>query len=357
MLTSDWCPTNCLKIVNVIENKSQQGFVLVSVLWLTVFMFAFAAFLGFYADQQLRHAGQIKDRVLSSLTEHANERTLIFLFATRPAAREGLLLDEELRIKLDDTQYVGLGEDMYFSVQDYGGLVPLNAGNSYHLSYLLESFGASQTTRVLLIDALQDYIDNNDTPRLNGKEAAAYRIRNMQLPSNEYLKTTVELRRVIGWDEWFDERPEFDLLWLSTNWRSRLNLNSAPIELLNRVLPLGQTDIQSLATRRSRRPFTDMSDVNQVLNFRARLDEEYFTFLPGNKMRFSLFSARTGRMAVLAVTFTPMSLTSSFEIDYRYDLERGFDIAGSATEIASKYFPRQHSSAEERVRLSVGRIY
>lgn len=325
--------------------KLQRGFVLVSTIWLTLIMFVLAGFLSVYANSQLEAALVSNARIKDNMDRLSLEQTLLFLLSTRKANRDGYLVsdslveDEDEIIRLDGTLYIGPGETFY-AVNDSSGLIGVNAANSYHLINLLIEMESSGLRREALVNALQDYIDDDNRPRINGKEAPAYRVEKLREPANEYLSTVEEIHFVFGWRDWLDSNSEFNLNWLSTNWRSRININAVPEALLTRLLPIGLEEQELLIQRRKVKPFKSVSDLYEVLDLRANLDDDYFTFLPSQEIRIQIFSAHSSAVTTMLVRFTPQSVQEPWVVNHRYQLEHREDFSRAVGAVAGKYFDR-----------------
>lgn len=323
------------------DRRSQSGFILVATIWLTLIVFVLAGLFSFYANQQLDKAVISKQRAKEQLDSFSLENTLLYTFSTNSVNRAGLLLDGgENTLRLDGTVYRGVG-DLLFSVNDYAGLVGLNSANSKHLEELLKVYETDGLKRAALLAALADYIDQDDRPRLAGREAAAYRVASMPGPSNEYLKSTRELYRVYGWREWLLAHPDFDVdTWLSTNWRSRLNVNTASEVLVEKVLPLSESEKSKFLQRRRQNPYRNIGDLNEVTNLRTELDEDFYTFFPIHEVRFRILSENNRKISTFVVFFNPMSVSAPWEIDHRYQIENSRGSRESSWALASEYFDR-----------------
>lgn len=305
-------------------------------------MLSFAGLFGLYADGKYLMAVKSKQRVVDTLDMFATEQTFLFTFATSLANREGIVLGEEETgdyIRLDGTPYQGFG-NIVFQVNDYAGLVGLNSSNNYHLENLLTSYESSALRRDALLHALYDYTDLDDDPRLSGREAAAYRVARLAPPTNDYLRSPAEIDSVFGWHEWLSENQDFNQDWLSTNWRSRINLNTIPEDLFIRVLNLPARESERLLNRRRAKLFRNMEDIEDVLNFAASLDGDYFTFLPGDEVRLKVYSTNSQRVITTAIRFTPFRLSSAWEVDYRYQSELDYDSRKPAGTVAKDVFTR-----------------
>jgi len=325
----------------VVNASKEQGFVLVASIWLTMILLLLAGLFSSYAETKFDEALKAKVRTQERVDSYTTEELLLYLLATGVADRDGLSTDAEgsEHVKLDGTQYAGMGET-FFRVNDIGGLVGVNSLNNFHLSIVLSGHESNPLVRDGLLDSLYDYIDIDDDPRLSGRESAAYRVADLAPPPNDYLRTPEELRRVFGWEAWLHDNPEVDLAWFSPNWRSRLNLNTVPDDLMQHVLPLPETESELLLNARRAKPFKDFSEVERLLNMRSNLDADFYTFLPLDRVRIRIYSNNNEKLQIVDVTNTPLSITAPWTIESRYQSERHFNIGRTAGSVAAEFFSR-----------------
>lgn len=85
--------------------------------------------------------------------------------------------------------------------RDASGLVSLNSINPSLLLPLLEATGATPQEARVLIAALIDYTDPDNTRRQYGAESFDYEIRELPPPPNAPLRSYEELGSVLGWRE------------------------------------------------------------------------------------------------------------------------------------------------------------
>jgi len=327
----------------LIADSKQSGFVLASSIWLILIMLVFSGLFGFYASEQLSKAYSSKERIKESLDRLATEQTLIFLIATNKKTIEGLQLQgaEGGELKLDGSRYQGFGK-VSFSLNDYYGLIGLNAIPNHNLNQLLASFERDKKTRQSLTDALFDYIDLDKFKRLNGQEASGYKSSGLPVPPNNYLKSAQELRSVYGWQEWLEAHPEFDTdIWLSTNWRSNINANTMPEALVRRILPVTQREADRFIARRRTKPFRSLEDMSSVLGPRVALDDDYYSLIPGGDVQVRIFSTNNRKSSTIGIVSTPLSIKSPWVIDYRYQSERNSELSKSTRDGATQYFKRE----------------
>lgn len=319
---------------------------LVASIWLVLAMLVVAGVFGVYVAIQVEQARKAKVRTAESLDWIATEQTLLYLFAVNGMTRRGLTVGGEkpATIRLDGTRYLGFG-DTTFSVDDYGGLVGVNVYNNLHLRQVLDSYSMADSARNELLDNLYDYIDLDTLVRLNGYEAIGAKNSDFS-PANEFIKSVPELRNVLGWEAFLDSHPGFAAEdWLSTNWRSRINLNTVPVSLMQRVLPITIEEAGRLVEARRQKPFRNMDSVNELLNHRVRLIEDYYTFLPTGDVRFRIHSGNSSKVSTMVVLYSPMSVRTPWVVDYRYQSERRTNRKTSPWVVAGKFFGRKPNPA------------
>jgi hypothetical protein len=334
----------------VVANRtSQAGFVLVSSIWFVLVMLVLSGLFGFYASEQMSKAKRSKLRIDDQINRLATEQTLLYVLATSASNRAGLKVNgrDGSEVKLDGTHYQSFGS-VYFAIGDKQGLIGLNTNPNYHLGRLINAFESDGLRREALLHALYDYIDINDRAHLNGREAPAYRVAGLPLPTNDHLKSPAELHRVYGWSDWLREHPDFKASdWLGAGWGSRLNVNTMPEDLIPLVLPVTSVEAKAIVGQRRVKPFRGYSDFSLFLNNRVSLADNYYGFIPSDHFRIRIFSAKNHKMSTISVLFKPLSTSSPWEIDHRYQNERDFDIAEPARVVAAEYFSRELSSSED----------
>lgn len=222
---------------------------------------------------------------------------------------------------MDSTVYQGLG-DTEFSVQDNGGLIAVNAPDVSVISNFMDRFEPDPGNRTRLISALQDYIDADDLLSLSGAEKLDYTAANMPSPTNDYLRTPLELSRVMGWRDWLVRHSEFDVQnWLSVGRFGVMNLNTMPKSLLMKYLGLSDQLTDQLIVERKTNPFRSVEDFVLRTNLLLSLDEDRYRFLPGNEMRLRIWNKGGGQARLISLQLTPNGLLGPWQVDYEYSVQ------------------------------------
>lgn len=130
------------------------------------------------------------------------------------------------------------GVSVRVRITDEGGRIGLNPPDRTQMSLLLTQMGVSQWEHDALIDALLDWIDEDDNARASGAEDDEYERMGLgRLPPNEPLRSYDDFRYIKGWaDVLFDNQGQpntnYMLLVAATSLRQSggqaINLNSAP---------------------------------------------------------------------------------------------------------------------------------
>lgn len=231
----------------------QAGFVLVLTLWILTAIAIAAAYFGARVQASLRLAGARQD-LSDALVSLSNARAeVLYRLAVTPMSAYGLG-DPPYVIKLDGRVYAESGSQT--QLQDAGGLINLNQFSDEFFVPLLGVLGAPVERHASLLDALRDYVDEDDLRRLNGAEAAQYRAAGKAgLPRNALLSTPTELYDVLGWDQerelWRDGRL-LDVVTVAGV--PRLNPNTAPLQMLMALPNVNREVAMAIIARREIEP-------------------------------------------------------------------------------------------------------
>lgn len=316
----------------------QQGFILAAVLWVLAIMLVAVGIFHAYVQRKLEIGLQAKAHIQQRLDQVSTEQTLLYILATSRLTLAGTtfkaLTQEQIQdenfsytsavgdeLWMDGTVYQGLGSSEFY-VQDNSGLISINASDQSGLSSFLDRFETDPATKTRLLSALQDYIDADDLISLSGAEKLDYAARGMPAPTNDYLRTSPELSRVMGWNEWLIAHPDFDVQnWLSVGRFSVMNLNTMPKTLLMRYLGLNEQLTDQLIVERKTNPFRSVEDFVLRTNLLLTLDEERYRFLPGNEMRLKIWNKGGSQARLISLQLTPNGLLGPWLVDYEYSVQ------------------------------------
>ncbi len=315
----------------------EQGFILAAVLWGVAIIFIVAGIFHHYVQEKIKIGIQAKEHFQQQLDLYSTEQTLLYTLSSSRVTRAGVtftrqhiteyidveegvvntdpLGDEML---LDGTSYLGLGSSAFY-VQDLMGLVALNAPDSSDLERLMANQEQNGQVWQQLLAALQDYSDANDTLRLSGAEKYEYERVGLPSPTNDLLRSEVELHRVYGWGEWLDAHPQFKWQeWLSVRRYSTMNLNSMPKSLLIAYFGLSEEIAERLVIERQKNPFMNLDDFFLRSGVSAGLTEENTRFFFGNEYQISLWNNGGGQAEMISLQLTPSGPYGPWQINYKY---------------------------------------
>lgn len=295
--------------------RREQGFVLVTTLWVLAAITLGAAFFAEQVDRA-RQLARDAQEAAQALTDMENTRAeVLFRLATMDLSIHGLGPDPALSLRLDDRAYRGTGGDVV-SLQDQRGLINLNFADREVLARVIGRFGVAAEHRDSLLDALQDFIDLDEFRRLNGAEARQYEERGLPPPMNDWLLAPQQLRAVLGWREqeglW--RSPRF-LQLVTTAPVGVFNPNTAPAEVLA-SLPGSSDEIAELVVRQRRlSPMVSWTMLGELTGQQPR-DLESVSWTPGDSIRVTQRARRIPWMLQYSVTLTPASPSAPWQIDY-----------------------------------------
>lgn len=148
------------------------------------------------------------------------------------------------------------------TVLDLNSRIDLNASDELVLKALFERlFGERRGSE--LLDALQDWKDQNDSPRPGGAEAAAYLAAgSVFVPPNRPLQRLDELTRIKGFTDSI-ANVLAPLVTIHSN--GRVNINTAPEPVVAAVTGAGSTGRTLLGIRDQLGTFGTLNDIRNSL--------------------------------------------------------------------------------------------
>jgi hypothetical protein len=306
----------------------QGGFILAMVLWMLAALAIGVGLLVLWTRERVAEATLARVEIEDRIAALSTREVLLYLASTVPVTRAGQpltpipvgelalrRLDEfggfDLRprggeLRLDDRTYLGIG-GIRFAVQDEAGLVPLALPENAPVSILLAAAGAPAASLPGLVDRLVDYADADDLRRLNGAESRDYERAGVPPPAQRPLISVRELPRVLGWHDLPSDVLGRTQDWATTAYAGALNLNTAPLPLLEAyVLDCGTVCRARLARRDdalflSGRHFEEET----ATRLRGDRDTDYRT-APSGEWRLTFWGA-AGRAWRIHVRLTPLA--------------------------------------------------
>ena len=306
-----------------IGRSLQRGFVLAATLWILAILTVTA---GYFAGrvQRARELAQRAQAHSQAMLDLSNARAeILFRIATTPFSVYGLGPTASDAIALDDRPYLAPG-DTSIRLQDNRGLLNLNVVDDDRLDRFLNVLGVPASRRAALIDALRDYVDDDDLKHLNGAETADYVAAGLPPPRNAKLVTPREARRIYGWADvpqlWKD-----DLLPRLTGTGSSfsLNPNTASWQVLATMRNMTPQAAQAIIAARKLTPIVDAGQIEALTGIRLSTDPfmpDAITF-PSESVRVTQQSRAMGWGWQYNVMLTPVSDTAPWRIDYSYRVE------------------------------------
>ncbi len=316
---------------------AQSGFILATTLWIVAAVALLAALFHGYIERQVDQAAALQQRVRESLALEATAETLRYLLATRRTTFAGLTLRPEDQggyissegfvdaspvggeLRLDGTIYQGL-QGIRFSMQDMGGLIGLNSPSGPDKMRAILTRQLSRQQALELVGALEDYIDENLTRRINGAERGEYLYAGLREPTNWYLRTQSELDAVLGWKQFLQtEQGPFWLANTGISHASVINVNTASPELLSALLYIDEVQAGELIEARREYPFRSLDGVADALGIQdSRWEEAAFRFYPAGDVLLKLWCEDCNWISVESLQLTENGFYGPWLVYHRY---------------------------------------
>lgn len=323
---------------------SERGFVLVLVLWLLAAMAVVVGLIVLWSRERVAEAQVLRTGLDARMESVSTRDTLLVIAATVPATRAGLPLapltpteiaerrlddfggfDKSPRggeLRLDGAVYAGLGSTRV-AVQDESGLVGVGFPVGTPLVPLLRAAGVPRDRHSALEAALQDYVDADALRRLAGAEAPAYEAVRLAPPADRPLAVQGELWRVLGWADLAPEARKRIADWSTTAYSGALNLNTAPLPLIEAIaVGCGRACRQRLA-QRAERPFENARQFDAETGTRLPGDRDIdFRTAPSEALRLTLWGD-AGSAWRIHVRLTPLAdQAAPWSVDAAYRVPR-----------------------------------
>jgi general secretion pathway protein K len=228
---------------------AHRGFALAIVLWVLAGLTVVAVAVAASTSSSSEAVKLMRDRARAEAAFISSNARIKLLMAT--GLPTTTTIDSAQGRMYVDARSSRVSADEWVTLQDGRGLLNLNLGDPRRLAALLVYCGAEQAQAASLVEALQDYIDEDNLKRLNGAEAFEYRQAHAAGPRNARLLSSDEVWRVLGWaairDTW-RARACDDLVTVHND--GDFNVGTAPVRLLT---ALGLSEDAALALTESRR--------------------------------------------------------------------------------------------------------
>ncbi len=316
------------------EGNKQRGFILATTVWMVAILAILAGIFHSYVEREVSQAQRLKDRVQTELDMRATLVSLRYLLATRRFTYAGVTVlpeDQGLfvtaegvadvsplgnELRLDGRLYRGLGSTV-FTLQDQAGLLGLNTplSESFFTELLREKVSTQKARE--LSASLEDYIDENTERRFNGAEAGAYRRAGRPAPTNWFLRSHLELRDVLGWEQFLEQNDWYE--YVANTHANVLNVNTAPLPLLSLLMDLDTSQASKVIAARELHPFRSLDGLAATAGVVAEdWEDGRFRFFASDTLRITLSCDGCEYRIVESLELTPEGFYGPWLTDYSY---------------------------------------
>ncbi len=313
-----------------------KGFVLVTTLWALAALALLGAYINHVVTADVEFAIEDKRVFEAELERHNTEATVTYLLATGRMNHHALILEGTQRfsgprrdraapqvgslgeLRVTGTVYAGLG-GVRFSLQDEGGLIPVNTPKFPPLAAFLGHMGVPEGDVAQVVARIEDYIDSDDSLSLNGAERHEYRLQGKQAPLNWLMSSPLELMEVLGINElvaparWSRLRPL-----LTMRPVSGYNFNTMHPEVLAALLELDAQGLRGVLEERRKGPLSRLTQVAMLSGKHLEIDAMDVAVVPSNFLRLVVWHDTLGPRTVVGIELTPLGKSAPWRRDYRY---------------------------------------
>lgn len=313
-----------------------KGFVLVTTLWALAALALLGAYTNHVVTADVEFAIEDKRVFEAELERRNTEATVTYLLATGRMNHHALILEETQRfsdprrdrplsrfgslgeLRVTGAAYAGLG-GARFSLQDEGGLIPVNTPKFPPLASFLGRVGIPEGGVAQVIARIEDYIDSDDSLSLNGAERHEYRLRGKEPPLNWLMSSPLELMEVLGIEElvspalWSRLRPLLTMRPVSS-----YNFNTMHPEVLAALLDLDTQGLRGVLEERRKGPLSRLTQVAMLSGKHLEIDAMDVAVVPSNFLRLAVWHDILGPRTVVGIELTPLGKSAPWRRDYRY---------------------------------------
>ena len=330
------------------RRPKQSGFVLASTLWVVAALFLIVAGFENYISSELVRAQQLREGIRQSVDLQSTEQAVRYMLITHRQTLAGVDLNtadlNNLRnddglislspvggeLRLDGQVYRGVG-GVLFSIQDESGLIPLGSASTFALESYLRAQGIEEADILKYRDRLIDYWDIDDFRRLNGAETNAYERATIAAPRNDFLRSRLEVEKVLGWGELLNQLVQASndcdtqeahagirlgqiIKSFTASRDGTINPNTMPVELLDQL----GVDSAAFISKRNLAAFRDAASVKSYAPGFQNWSDEGFRFLVGSKLILELWVEGSSRSQIIGLELSPFNLRGPVRERYRY---------------------------------------
>ena len=319
-----------------IKSRKSGGFMLVATLWTLAALVVLAAYVSEVADVETERAIRAKEAVQRELRRRSLENTLLYLLATSRVNHNSAVLEWPQRFadRLAEGEFLpnrgddellltgepyAVGDDLFFSLQDEGGLASVNSPRFPLLDAAFKHVGMAADVIATLKPRIKDYIDRDERLSLNGAETFDYGALGLPPPPNWYMDSPFELKNVLGVEELLSEQQWRRLRSLLTV-RPALgyNANTMRPELLAGLFGLDEEAVVPLLEARRQGRIRGRVQLGMLTGKHIEIDAADLRGHPSHFLRMATWSVHRGSRHIVGIELTPFGELAPWRKSYRY---------------------------------------
>lgn len=304
--------------VRAVRRRS-KGFILPATLGVLAVIALIATYFHEYVGR-LRETASLRQESALAMNGIMDARAVVlYRMATEGFGRFGIGFYPPQALALDGRPY-RTEDGTIVELQDMRGLLSINAVDQPVMERLLSRLGVPLAEQGPMLDKLRDYTDVDDLKRLNGAEKREYLDADLPPPPNDWLRTPLQMRHVLGWREradlWRDGRLG-DLLTVQVH--NGYNPNTMPPDVLAALIPMSPEVFAKVLKLRQQTPYLSGPTLLNAAGIVSPGLEEVLVPFPSDTLRILLHGpGGTGGGIAFEynVTLTPGGESGPWRINY-----------------------------------------
>ena len=267
--------------------NSQSGIALLMVLWVITLLMVLVMSFSLLTRTEANSTAFFRDGVQKKFfAEAAQDRAVMEISHRQIFRNQTVVLEGNEVVRIDGRNYNGsIGTGSYaFRLFSESGKINLNmmgarsgmstrygmgSSSEVILNNLLVNLGIAKETADTIVDSILDWIDTDDLHRLNGAESDYYEsLPNPYKAKNGPLDTLEELLLIKGMspDILFGTKERKGLINFVTIYSStmRININSAPKEVLMALPGISEDTVNRIIGQRESVEFKSVQDIQAM---------------------------------------------------------------------------------------------
>ncbi|OPY79403.1 MAG: putative type II secretion system protein K [Syntrophorhabdus sp. PtaU1.Bin058] len=266
--------------------RSERGIALLMVLWIITILMVLVVSFSFLTKTEARSTFYFREGVQKKFYAEAGiEEALMEIYHRQVYRNQAVVLEGSEVVRVDGRPYTGeIGTGRYvIRLLNESGKININTmtdATGVVLNNLLVSLGVPKERADIIVDSMLDWVDGDNVRRLNGAEDEYYlSLPNPYKAKNGPFEVMEELLLVrdMSPDILFGSKERKGLIHFVTVYgsTSKINLNTAPQEILMALPGLTTDAVMRIMEQREAAEFREIKDIQAITGLNSEAISPY----------------------------------------------------------------------------------